>query len=43
MKSLIDYILDIFKIQKELDLQNAEILVNQEYTNCLMELNQTEN
>ncbi len=43
MKSLIDYILDIFKIQKELDLQNAEILVNQEYANCLMELNQTEN
>lgn len=43
MKSLIDYILDIFKTQKELDLQNAEILVNQEYTNCLIELNQTEN
>ena len=43
MKSLIDYILDIFKTQKELDLQNAEILVNQEYANCLMELNQTEN
>ena len=43
MKSLIDYILDIFKIQKELDLQNAEILVNQEYANCLMELNQTDN
>lgn len=43
MKSLIEYIKEIIQTQKDIDLQNAEILVNQEYTNCLMELNQTEN
>lgn len=43
MKSLIKCIEEIIQTQKDIDLQNAEILVNQEYTNCLMELNQTEN
>ena len=41
MKGLIDYIKDVLTKQKESELLQTEILVNQEYANCLMELNQT--
>lgn len=41
MKSLVDYINDVLKKQSEAELQQAEILVNQEYANCLLEMNET--
>ena len=33
---------ELTDLQKENDLIQTEILVNQEYANCLMELNQAE-
>ena len=41
MKGLIDYIKDVLTKQTDSELQQAEILVNQEYANCLLEMNQT--
>ena len=41
MKSLVDYIKDALTKQSEAELQQDEILVNQEYANCLLEMNET--
>ena len=41
MKSLVDYIKEVKNKQEDSELQLAELSVNQEYTNCLLELNQT--
>ena len=41
MKALVDYIKDVLTKQSEAELQQAEILVNQEYANCLLEMNET--
>ena len=41
MNPLIDYIKDVITKQSEAELQQAEILVNQEYANCLLEINET--
>ena len=41
MKGLIDYIKDVLTKQTDSELQQAEILVNQEYANCLLEMNET--
>ena len=41
MKSLVDYIKDVLTKQEDSELQQAEILVNQEYANCLLEMNET--
>lgn len=41
MKSLVDYIKDVLTKQLDSELQQAEILVNQEYANCLLEMNET--
>lgn len=41
MKSLVDYIKDVLTKQSDAELQQAEILVNQEYANCLLEMNET--
>lgn len=42
MKSLIDMIKDIMEKQQETELQQTEILVNQEYHSCLLELQEQE-
>ena len=41
MKSLVDYIKDVLTKQSDAELQQAEILVSQEYANCLLEMNET--
>lgn len=41
MKSLVDYIKDVLTKQSDAELQSAEILVSQEYANCLLEMNET--
>ena len=41
MKSLFNYIKDVLTKQEYSELQQAEILVNQEYANCLLEMNET--
>ena len=41
MKSLVDYIKDVLTKQSDAELQQAENLVNQEYANCLLEMNET--
>lgn len=41
MKATIDYIKDVLTKQEYSELQQAEILVNQEYANCLLEMNET--
>ena len=41
MKALVDYIKDVLTKQSEAELQQAEILVNQEYANCLLEMSET--
>lgn len=41
MQSLINQIREIDKRQEDLDIQIAELTINQEYMACLMELNQT--
>lgn len=40
MQSLIEIIKEIAKNQSEQDVQQAEVLINQEYANCLLELQQ---
>lgn len=42
MKSLVDMIKDIIEKQQETELQQTEILVNQEYQSCLLELQEQE-
>lgn len=41
MTALIEIIKEITKKQNEAEIQQAEIIVNQEYANCLLELSQT--
>ena len=41
MRALVDYIKDVLTKQEDSELQQAEILVNQEYANCLLEMNET--
>ena len=41
MKATIDYIKDVLTKQEDSELQQAEILVNQEDANCLLEMNET--
>lgn len=41
MKALVDYIKDVLSKQENSELQQTEILVNQEYANCLLEMNET--
>ena len=41
MRALVDYIKDVLTKQEDSELQQAEILVNQEYANCLLEMSET--